>query len=109
MNNQRQPNLLDFLEFLEELEAKGIEVAIDEDDLEADEDDCGCCGCCEDDNDEITEAFRAAFEDVEPPTSLIEDTITTFLKRCVKEGRLPTTDEVQSISMLDAIQYKYSS
>ncbi len=43
-----------------------------------------------------------------PSMTLVEETIDNFLHRCLKEKRLPTLKEAQTVTLLDNIVSKYS-
>lgn len=59
-------------------------------------------------NEFLEELEQAGDYENKKPLNAIEDNITTFLKRCTYEKRVPTLEEAQSIAILDAINSKYN-
>jgi hypothetical protein len=49
------------------------------------------------------------YQDVEEPagTTLLEDTVSSFLENCILEAKLPTLEEARVIYLLDALNCKY--
>lgn len=57
------------------------------------------CNCCSNESEDQSN---------ERGTTLLEDLITNFVAKCLKENRLPTLQEAQVIHILDDINSKYN-
>ena len=80
----RQSNLYEFLEGVEEALRQELHKETGSEDVE-----------------------ETNFEPETPKMTPIEEVITTFMKQCIKTGRLPTLQEAQAIHILDEVNSKY--